>query len=544
MSEDCLFKVVLGKCPHKEKLSRSQPDGARLRNIIDASIRYGDLLHVTLQEKLDSNENTQVYYHRHCISTYLTCAPSTSQSVDVQCPPHKRIRRSDIPVFKFREHCLYCGKICEVEKDYKHPKRWVPAYLVKEVDKNELDEMGKPVKAKDKIIAQCKVRADQWGEVVKARVMGSLSDLHASDARYHKDCLSRFSSNRNAPFDSNESHGDCIDETPQLAGVKQLIAEMRSDQTKIWDSAGLQERFVDIVGSPIKRVELVRMLSESADDLVILSAIGYRKIVMFRDNARATLKVTKADAEEEDIDSALDVISKAIKTEVVNIQCEKDTYKRGISKSVASDSVSPTLQVLLQKLTPKLDTDSLTSILVGNMVTSVMRSHATPLQIALGVLVHRKKIIKHLFDYNVTCSYDEMVRYKRSSAMARYKKMRREERSPVTVDGLIQHIVDNFDADMSSPNGKISTHALAMIECFPESDNTTENDSFPRISKLEMKNPIHFDDEEDELMPFIGGGNPLPPPTLPSSLSDEFREKQRVSYARAGDMDFEFLQVM
>ena len=33
------------------------PKSARLRNIIDASIQYGDSLHVDLQEQLDANEN-------------------------------------------------------------------------------------------------------------------------------------------------------------------------------------------------------------------------------------------------------------------------------------------------------------------------------------------------------------------------------------------------------------------------------------------------------------------------------------------------------
>ena len=93
--------------------------------------------------------------------------------------------------------------------------------------------------------------------------------------------------------------------------------------------------------------------------------------------------------------------------------------------------------------------------------------------------------------------------------MARYTKLRREERVRVTVSGLIQHIADNFDADMSSPNGKVSTYTLAMIECFPESDNTDEPQSFHRISKDEMKKPIHYDDHEDELIPFRGEGNPL-----------------------------------
>ena len=68
MAEDCVFKCVLGKCPVKQKLSRSQPDGARLRNIIDASILCGDSLHVDLLGQLDAKENLQVSYNRSCIT--------------------------------------------------------------------------------------------------------------------------------------------------------------------------------------------------------------------------------------------------------------------------------------------------------------------------------------------------------------------------------------------------------------------------------------------------------------------------------------------
>ena len=101
----------------------------------------------------------------------------------------------------------------------------------------------------------------------------------------------------------------------------------------------------------------------------------------------------------------------------------------------------------------------MTSLLIGNIVTSVLSNHATRLQLALGVLINRKKMIKHMFDYKVTCSYDALRRYKKSSAVARYTKLRREERVHVAVSGLIQHIADHFDAD---PNRKVSTHLLAM----------------------------------------------------------------------------------
>ena len=80
---------------------------------------------------------------------------------------------------------------------------------------------------------------------------------------------------------------------------------MQADRTKIWDSVGLQERFTELVGSSIRRADLLKMLSRDVDDIVILSAPGYRKVVMFCDNARATLKVTKDDADEDDITQLL-----------------------------------------------------------------------------------------------------------------------------------------------------------------------------------------------------------------------------------------------
>ena len=76
---------------------------------------------------------------------------------------------------------------------------------------------------------------------------------------------------------------------------------MRADRTKIWDSVGLQKRFTELVVSCMKRGDLLRLLSLNADDLFILSAPGYRKVAMFHDNARATLKVTKYDDEEDNI---------------------------------------------------------------------------------------------------------------------------------------------------------------------------------------------------------------------------------------------------
>ena len=90
----------------------------------------------------------------------------------------------------------------------------MPAYLVTEVDKHEVDEKGRPLKTKDKILKQCELRSDHWVNLVALRIRGAVSDLHASDARYHKDCLSRFFSNRCAPGEENRSRDVESNETP------------------------------------------------------------------------------------------------------------------------------------------------------------------------------------------------------------------------------------------------------------------------------------------------------------------------------------------
>ena len=36
---------------------------------------------------------------------------------------------------------------------------------------------------------KCVEKNDEWGNEVCIRIQGALSDLHAADAQYHRDCL-------------------------------------------------------------------------------------------------------------------------------------------------------------------------------------------------------------------------------------------------------------------------------------------------------------------------------------------------------------------
>ena len=61
----------------------------------------------------------------------------------------------------------------------------------------------------------------------------------------------------------------------------------------------------------------------------------------------------------------------------------------------------------MSNVSKKLD-QSLPSMLIENIVTAIVKSLATPLQVALAVLLRdAKEQAKVFYDFGVTCSYHE-----------------------------------------------------------------------------------------------------------------------------------------
>ena len=60
----------------------------------------------------------------------------------------------------------------------------------------------------------------------------------------------------------------------------------------------------------------------------------------------------------------------------------------------------------------------MSACMVGNIATSIVTNRPTSLQIALGVLVRHRSLIEQLYDFGVTSSYDEILRFKASVAHA------------------------------------------------------------------------------------------------------------------------------
>lgn len=69
------------------------------------------------------------------------------------------------------------------------------------------------------------------------------------------------------------------------------------------------------------------------------------------------------------------------------------------------------------------------------------------------------------------------------------------ELTPISkaVDGLVQRVVDNFNDDKASQNGKISTHSLTVLIKQPDSECHRVEQVIPRLKETIMTEEIDYD---------------------------------------------------
>ena len=365
-------------------------------------------------------------------------------------------------------------------------------------------------------------------------MVGSVSDLHAAEARYHRDCMCRFFAKRQLPT-AQEGQSQTSDYQPDMA-LKHVITTLSSDQKRVWSSVELCKEYQDHGGTDLTRLQLVEKLCVHFDgDLLLISSPGYANVVVFQCHAAVTLKMFKDN--KDDLENNICHVAKQIKKECKDIPLDTTKYRLNIDEQLVQESVSCTVQNLLASISTKLDSTP-PALLIGNIITSVVRNKSTDLQIALGMLLRDyKSILGYTYDYGITCSYDEIRRFKKSAAVAAAADPSVHGISSAE-SGLVQTIVDNFDADIHSPNGKLSTHSLAMILTQPSSPgNDQDAETIVRLAHGDVKLPI--DEGED------AGQNKPPMPELPEAfLPDEFNAHQRISNDRAAELDFQFMQDM
>ena len=188
---------------------------------------------------------------------------------------------------------------CEVERPCKNPSRWREAYLCTTVHRKGRTSF------KESILRRAKERGDDWADDVIFRTNSALSDLHAADARYHKNCMSMFFSN--SPTGCAREYAD--------EAVDDLMCQMKSDQSRIWNSMDLYKLYKELGGTRLSRRSLINYLGELLHpDLLDLSSPGVASIILFRSKAASQLRV------EDDLDD--DCNTRAIRSLGTKIRAE------------------------------------------------------------------------------------------------------------------------------------------------------------------------------------------------------------------------------
>ena len=197
-----------------------------------------------------------------------------------------------------------------------------------------------------------------------------------------------------------------------------------------------------------------------------------------------------------------------IKTEINNIEADRKNYYSHIDRDICSVFQRNTLDDILSQVSQKLK-QPLPALLIGKIVTSVVKNLAIPLQIALAVFLRdSKEQVKAFSDFGVACSYDELLRFKKSVAFTANANMDLSGLKS-EVDGMIQGVGDNFDQQICSQNGKLQTHymALLMTQTHKCNQNVTEK-LIPRLVKSDIVQQILYD---IEICRYVGPKRPIPP---------------------------------
>ena len=189
---DCIFHACYDCSGSTDKLIKSEPNGERLKRIIEASTFHNDSIGAAL-EKCMENEHFKAAYHKSCVSKYILLSKrirdkSKRKSSEQESGSSKSTRSSSSLNFDWLNQCFYCGTSCNVTRDPKNPARWNPAYLFRETEpKGKEDSHQKTIE--ERICDKCGERNDVWADTVAKRLAClsvKASDFHAADARYHR----------------------------------------------------------------------------------------------------------------------------------------------------------------------------------------------------------------------------------------------------------------------------------------------------------------------------------------------------------------------
>lgn len=281
-----------------------------LESIIQASLTVKDGLHEKLKGK------TKIIVHRSCRQKYtrpssIKAAIRQKESCEIGQSTSTVLRSSE-GKFDYKTDCFICGKPASVDIKAPHDRR-KPVHLVSTLE------------IREKFLAKCEERDDDWGETVKCRLLNVI-DLVAPEARYHKYCYRDFlkdtpckervgrpKSNVAEAFEKLCEHVENSDE------CQFTIQEL---QNIIKDFSGLQKSYTD--------KHLRNLLKDHFKNRLFLSNVtGRVNVVCSSDTANKLIDQLYVDKERDPSAERMRIVLAAadiIKEDIQKMQYDSNTY--------------------------------------------------------------------------------------------------------------------------------------------------------------------------------------------------------------------------
>ena len=180
-------------------------------------------------------------------------------------PPVRR-RRSQLPGFDFKCHCLLCGEEC-LAMDERHPNRW------DKVRQCETDVRPGRLTFKQQFLDIGEGRGDAWANDVALRVAG-VTDLPAADAQHHQRCYTAYRKHLLTP-------ADCAPVISNTA-LSSVIVEMDCNWKQTWTVADLYKLYQEYDGQLSSKHMISNLSHYHGEQLMILRLEGCANVIGFR----------------------------------------------------------------------------------------------------------------------------------------------------------------------------------------------------------------------------------------------------------------------
>jgi len=213
----------------------------------------------------------------------------------------------------------------------------------------------------------CDERGDCKANKVKARILSVVSALHAVDARYHKDCRDNFMAQHSVYYAANDTGANVETDEAFLL----TAAELESDMIRIRNSVELYDLYVSKGGTVCSRTLVVKLCEHFGSDLLLLTGSAVANILVFKSKASTSLRLIARDNDDDEIDIALDKISKCIVQEAKEMDIVQRHYQARIYGQAALDHACPTILSFLAKVSDKL-AYTMPAAIIGNIITGML----------------------------------------------------------------------------------------------------------------------------------------------------------------------------